>query len=52
MTDYLLADVFHALTGEPHPSRPKPSRSSDTKAKIAALIAQRKRLDAQKETTP
>lgn len=44
-TDVLLMDVYHALTGEPHPSRPKPARSTQRAAEVAArLRAQRERL--------
>lgn len=54
LTDFLLADVFHALTGEPHPSRPstaKAQKASRDSAKVAALLAQRARLAAQKEAS-
>jgi len=49
----LLADLFHALTGKAHPSRPtakKPGgRASSTyRAKREALERQRARLEAQK----
>jgi hypothetical protein len=27
--DYLLADVYHALAGKPHPAAPKPVKGSD-----------------------
>lgn len=52
-TDYLLADVFHALAGEPHPLRqtraaepgdaPRPARSQHEEL-AAKLRAQRARL--------
>ena len=39
----LLADVFHALTGEPHPSRPQPKRSARYSETRKALEEQRAR---------
>jgi hypothetical protein len=41
----LLADVFHALTGERHPALPKPkaARRPDANSARAALLAQRAR---------
>lgn len=47
LTDILLTDLFHALTGETHPARPKAKKSKSspsTKDMRDALIAQRKRL--------
>lgn len=44
---YLLADLFAALTGKPHPARPTPSdgkRESRNKRLIKALQEQRERL--------
>jgi hypothetical protein len=50
VTDALLADLFHALTGEAHPSRPgRTSRADAVRSKIDALKAQRERLDRQRE---
>lgn len=43
---YLMADVYHALTGQMHPARPRPdeSKKSTRYAKLrAALEAQRAR---------
>lgn len=44
----LLADLFHAFTGEPHPSRPTggKGKSSRYAEQRAALEAQRARLKA------
>lgn len=44
LTDFLLADIFHAFAGEPHPSRPKPNPEHEAKEKIGLLLAQRERL--------
>lgn len=49
LTDSLLADVYHALTGEPHPLRPDHSAKAKAKKaddRIARLVAQRKRQAA------
>lgn len=48
MADLLIADVFHALTGEAHPSRPNAnSRRASRYAELAErLRAQRERLAA------
>lgn len=46
---YLLADLFHAFTGTPHPARPTQSGGSKAKryaALRARLEAQRARLEA------
>jgi len=43
---YLLTDVFHALTGRPHPGRPAPKKTSRYAEQRAALEAQRARLEA------
>jgi hypothetical protein len=47
LTDLLLADLFHATTGEKHPARPSGNEKA-TKERAekvaAALLAQRKRL--------
>jgi hypothetical protein len=45
LTDLLLADVFHAITGEPHPLHP----SSGTGAKAAKTADALERLKAQRE---
>ncbi|UIW13431.1 tail assembly chaperone [Arthrobacter phage Amyev] len=41
---FLLSDLFHAFTGEVHPSRPKPQGSSRYAELRARLEAQRARL--------
>lgn len=50
---FLLADIFMAVTGKPHPSRPNPKKTGD-KSRAArlrrALEAQRKRA-AKKEAS-
>lgn len=49
LTDYLLADVYHALTGEEHPARPtRPRTSAHPQAAdlLARLREQRERLAA------
>ncbi|OZV74767.1 hypothetical protein CA850_29765 [Micromonospora echinospora] len=43
----LLADLYGALTGEPHPLRPAPVQPAKSGV-IAALLAQRERLAAQR----
>lgn len=43
---YVLADVFHALTGKPHPARPKPTAEGKKSGRHAQLLA---RLRAQRE---
>lgn len=48
LTDYLLADVFHALAGEAHPARPKEKKRARGDV-VARLMTQRARL-ASKET--
>lgn len=47
VTDYLIADVFHAVSGEPHPARP----AADGKTKVqreaefdAALLDHKRRM--------
>jgi len=41
--DYLLADNFHAATGNPHPARPKPEQSNGAdRAKAVARARKRK----------
>lgn len=49
--DFLLADVYHALTGEAHPSRPKPRSGSRYAEKRRALEAQRARVAVQRAAT-
>lgn len=45
VSEYLLADLFHAFAGKPHPARPSGSKGGSTyAAKRAALEAQRARL--------
>lgn len=46
----LLADVYAALTGQQHPSRPQPSRRSGGKSKSGSsrYAALRSRLEAQR----
>ena len=49
LTDHLLADVFHAAGGNPHPWKPKQDKGSDPahqKAKQAAKGRQRERQRA------
>lgn len=46
----MTADVFHALTGEPHPSAPKAKKN--TAAIAERLRKQRERLAARSNTTP
>lgn len=41
---FLLADLFHAFTGEIHPSRPKPQGTSRYSELRARLEAQKARL--------
>lgn len=51
LTDLLLADVFHALAGEAHPSHPRAGTNAKATAQadaIARLHAQRERLAAGK----
>ncbi|MEU4568662.1 hypothetical protein [Micromonospora sp. NPDC023956] len=49
-TDLLLADIFHALAGEPHPIKPRTTEATSSAAKTrhealaAKLRAQRARL--------
>ncbi|MGW6699643.1 hypothetical protein [Nocardia sp. NPDC055049] len=38
VTDYLLSDVFTALTGKPHPSRPKSVKQQAANAQRAAAV--------------
>jgi hypothetical protein len=45
VTEYLLADVYYALTGTPHPARPQPAEQS----KAARYAELRQRLQAQRE---
>lgn len=55
----VVADVFHAVTGKPHPSRPGPSGAGSTASAAAArhkdlaarLAAQRARLAASAPTS-
>jgi len=52
LTDLLLTDVYHALTGEPHPARPtirKPGEAARRAGQIARLKAQRERLNRNTE---
>ncbi|QOP65075.1 tail assembly chaperone [Arthrobacter phage Adumb2043] len=46
---FLLSDLFHAFTGEVHPSRPKPQGASRYSELRARLEAQKARLHAPKE---
>ena len=50
LTDLLLADIFHALSGEPHPSRPSP-KAAETTSTVQKLLEQQKRLAAQRGAT-
>ncbi len=47
MTDYLIADVFHGVTGNAHPARPKPSKVRIVTAERARKLraARRRRED-------
>lgn len=42
--EYLLTDLFRALTGEEHPARPKRASSTKTAGLVARLKAQSERL--------
>ncbi|MDG4801723.1 hypothetical protein [Micromonospora sp. WMMD980] len=51
-TDVLLADVYGALTGEPHPLRPKPEKAATTAGDpdmFARLRAARDRIRRERE---
>ena len=48
----LLADLFHAFSGTPHPSRPKPKAASRYSSARARLEAQRARLAATSPPSP
>jgi hypothetical protein len=41
----LLADLFHAFTGKPHPSRPEPGKRARYSDLRRRLEAQRARLN-------
>lgn len=41
---FLLADLWHAWTGKPHPSRPEPPKASRYASLRERLEAQRQRL--------
>jgi hypothetical protein len=45
MTSFLLADIFHAVTGSAHPARPK-IHSAEEKSRARSLRAA---LEAQKQ---
>ncbi len=45
LTSLMTADVFHAVTGKPHPARPKPRRSGQDSGRYRGLRA---RLEAQR----
>lgn len=46
VSEFILADVFHAVTGKPHPHRPEAqTRSERYRALRDRLEAQRSRLD-------
>jgi len=47
-SEFLTADLFHALTGEPHPDRPKPSKAARHRELVARLEQQRARMAAAK----
>ncbi len=38
VAEYLLTDVFHALTGNPHPSRPKPPKDASRHVSLAQRL--------------
>lgn len=46
VTDYLLSDVFTALTGKPHPSRPKSVKQKAQNAQRAAAVRRVERVFA------
>ncbi len=57
LTDLLLTDLFHALTGEPHPDRPNLSERTkqfDANEQVRLLLEQRERIRRQQaaETPP
>jgi hypothetical protein len=47
LTDLLIADLFHAFSGEPHPARPNGKKPAASRAKELAerLMQQRERLN-------
>jgi hypothetical protein len=49
---YLLADLYLAFTGEEHPARPRPKSTGKSQhaEKVAALKAQRARVDAERNS--
>lgn len=54
LTDVLLADLFQAFTGKPHPGKPKPKKSggaSRYRALRSRLEAQRARLSQTPRST-
>lgn len=49
LTDLLIADLFQAMTGEPHPARPtgrEKANEQRVREKHAALMEQRARLNS------
>lgn len=48
---FLLADLFHAFTGERHPSRPQPKDSTRYAEKRRRLEEQRRRHAARKRAS-
>lgn len=52
-TEFLLADLFQAFTGEEHPHRPKASAAADaSRDLVARLRAQRDRLQSAPTPAP
>jgi hypothetical protein len=55
--DFVLADVFHALSGEAHPLRPAPSADEEAakqkhESTVARLRAMRERVQTNREEAP
>ncbi|CCQ44664.1 hypothetical protein ARTSIC4J27_591 [Pseudarthrobacter siccitolerans] len=48
MNAYLLADLYHAWTGQAHPARPQPKKAS----RYADLRARLERQKARSASTP
>ena len=54
LTDFLITDLFHATSGEPHPARPTGKEKAEAnRAKELAerLLAQRERLQTTESET-
>lgn len=46
--EYLTSDVVHALTGKPHPARPKPKKAPDTRETSRRAQVRMKRIRAKR----